>query len=46
MFRCYSNTGGAWGEVPSLNTHRINATMTTVGDYILVTGGGNPSNKR
>ena len=43
MLRCYSNVGGNWGEVPCLNAQRKYPTMTTVGDYILVTGGHDPS---
>ena len=39
MFRCYSNTGGTWGAVASLNVLKAGFTMTTVGQYILVTGG-------
>ena len=39
MFRCYSNSGGNWGEVAGLNLPRQYFTMTTVGQYILVSGG-------
>ena len=46
MFRCYSNTGGTWGEVATLNVSRHKFTMTTVGQYILVTGGNSNSNVR
>ena len=43
MFRCYSNTGGNWVEVVGLNVVRHYFTMTSVGQYILVTGGTNPA---
>ena len=45
MFRCYSNTGGTWGAVASLNVPRRDFTMTTVGQYILVTGGQDGQNR-
>ena len=45
MFRCYSNTGGTWGAVASLNVVIHSFTMTTVGQYILLTGGWDVQNR-
>ena len=39
MYSCYSNAGGAWVEAAQLNDLRSYFTMTTVGQYIIVTGG-------
>ena len=40
MFRCHSNNGGTWGVVSTcLNNRRTHNTLTTLGKYILATGG-------
>ena len=37
--KCFKNVGGNWVAVPSMNEPKYDQTMTTVGSYILVTGG-------
>ena len=37
--KCFKNDGGNWVAVPSMNDPKFSHTMTSVGSYILVTGG-------
>ena len=37
--KCFKNDGGNWVAVPSMNDPKFSQTMTSVGSYILVTGG-------
>ena len=39
--KCFKNDGGNWVAVPSMNKPKFSQTMTSVGSYILVTGGYN-----